>query len=108
METSAGPSTFIADIIDGTIVEPGRIHHAKVLSSPGVRVVVLTFEAGQILTEHISPKVLLMQALAGRLRVSANGAVHELAPGSLLRLDASLPHSVEALDESRLMLTMIG
>ncbi|TFD80009.1 cupin domain-containing protein [Cryobacterium psychrophilum] len=108
METSVGPTTFIPDIIDGTVVEPGRIHHTKVLSSPGVRVVVLTFEAGHILQEHNAPKVLLMQALAGRLLVSANGAVHELTPGALLRLDANVPHSVEAFEESRLMLTLIG
>jgi quercetin dioxygenase-like cupin family protein len=51
---------------------------------------------------------LLMQALAGRVRITVNGETHELAPGALLRLDAELPHRVEALEESRLMLTMIG
>lgn len=108
MDTADAPTTFIPDIAAGTIVEPGRPHHIKVLSAPGVRVVVLTFEAGHVLKEHQTPKALLMQSLAGRLRITADGQMHELAPGALLRLDAGLPHMVEALDESRLMLTMIG
>ncbi|MDJ0337371.1 cupin domain-containing protein [Cryobacterium sp. PH31-O1] len=108
MDTATGPITFIADMMAGTIVEPGRPHHTKVLSAPGVRVVVLTFEAGHVLKEHQAPKDLLMQALAGRLRITADSKVHELAPGALLRLEAGLPHTVEALEESRLMLTMIG
>ncbi|MDJ0349075.1 cupin domain-containing protein [Cryobacterium sp. PH29-G1] len=108
MDTAEEPTTFIADIVAGTIVEAGRPHHTKVLSAPGVRVVVLTFGAGHVLKEHQSPKALLMQTVAGRLRITADGVAHELAPGALLRLDAGLPHMVEALEESRLMLTMIG
>jgi quercetin dioxygenase-like cupin family protein len=108
METAATPTTFIGDILAGTIVEPGRPHHTKLLSAPGVRVVVLTFEAGQVLKEHQSPKALLMQALAGRVRITVDGETHELTPGALLRLDAGLPHMVEALAESRVILTMIG
>jgi len=71
-------------------------------------VVVLTFAAGHVLEEHRAPKTLLMQALDGRLRVTAGGRVTELVPGALLRLDASLMHEVEALEESRLMLIMVG
>ena len=108
MDTANAPSTFIADIAEGTQVEPGRPHHIKVLSAPDVRVVVLTFEAGHVMKEHQSPKALLLQPMSGRVRITADGHAYEMAPGSLLRLDAGLPHMVEAIDECRLMLTMIG
>ena len=108
MEHSTLPVTHIADVRAGAAVEPGRLGHSTVLASPGVRVIVLTFEAGFTLKKHSAPKILLMQALDGCLRVSADGQVTELVPGALLRLDANLEHEVEALEESRLMLTLIG
>jgi|SRR5680860_418589 len=108
METSAAPFTFVADVLAGTTPGPGGLGHSTVLGSPDVRVVVLTFAAGHVMKEHRAPKTLLMQALDGRLRVTAGGEVTELGPGSLLRLDPSLLHQVEALEASRLMLTLVG
>ena len=107
MEDTASPLTHIADVRADAAVEPGRLGHSTVLASPGVRVVVLTFEAGFTLKRHSAPKILLMQALDGCLRVTAGGQVTDLVPGALLRLDASLEHEVEALEDSRLMLTLI-
>jgi quercetin dioxygenase-like cupin family protein len=108
MENSAASVTFVPDVRAEAVVDPGRVGHTTVLSSPGVRVVVLTFEAGHVLKEHRAPKIVIMQALDGRLRITAGGQITELTPGALLRMDASLLHEVEALEESRLMLTMIG
>ena len=82
MEHTTLPLTHIADIRSDAAVEPGRLGHSTVLSSPGVRVVVLTFEAGFVLKQHSAPKILLMQALDGRLRVTAGGQVTDLAPCS--------------------------
>ncbi len=108
MDNSAAPITFIPDLRAGAVAAPGGLGHSSVLNAPGVRVVVLTFAAGHVLKEHRAPKTLLMQALDGCLRVTAGGRVTDLVPGALLRLDESLQHEVEALGESRLMLTLIG
>ena len=108
MDHTTLPLTHIVDVRAGAVVEPGRLGHSTVLASPGVRVVVLTFEAGFTLKKHSAPKIVLMQALDGHLRVEAGGQVTDLVPGALLRLDAGLEHEVEALEESRLMLTLIG
>ena len=108
MDNSAAPLIVVDDVRATAVVVPGRLGHTVVLESPGARVLVLTFEAGHVLKEHRVPKILIMQALEGHLRVTAGGRVTELLPFGLLRLDASLPHEVEALEESRLMLTQIG
>ena len=108
MEDTTSSLTHVADVRAEATVEPGRLGHSTVLASPGVRVVVLTFEAGFVLKKHSAPKILLMQALDGCLRVTAGGQVTDLLPGALMRLDANLEHEVEALEESRLMLTLIG
>ena len=108
MDNSAAPLTVVDDARANAVVVPGRLGHTVVLKSPGVRVLVLTFEAGHVLKEHRVPKILVMQALEGHLRVTAGGKVTDLRPFGLLRLDPSLRHEVEALEESRLMLTLIG
>ncbi|GAB3128440.1 cupin domain-containing protein [Glaciibacter psychrotolerans] len=108
MEHYAVPLVFVSDLLESSPVTPGRLGHSTVLTSPDVRVVVLSFEAGHVMKEHRAPKTLILQALDGCLNVTAAGQLTTLAPGAILRLEASLPHEVEALEDSRLMLTLIG
>jgi quercetin dioxygenase-like cupin family protein len=105
---SEAPVTVRENLFELSPITPGKLGHSTVLSAPGVRVIVLAFEAGRVLEEHIAPKQLLMQALDGRLVITAAGKKTTLVPGGLMRLDESLPHAVEALEDSHLMLTLLG
>ena len=106
--TESAQITVIDSLLDISPIVPGSLGHTTALKSADVRVVVLAFESGQLLKEHSSPKALLMQALDGQLRVTAAGRTVDLLPGGLIRLDALLHHEVEAVGDSRLMLTLIG
>lgn len=106
MDTAA--LTVIDSLADLSPITAGSLGHVTALSSPDVRVVVLSFGAGYVLKEHSAPKTLLMQALGGRLIIATDGQEITLIPGGLLRLDAGLRHEVTALEDSRLMLTLIG
>lgn len=81
--------------------------HATAMTHADVRVVVLTFSAGHVLKEHRAPFPLIMQTLDGELLVRAADRETRLVPGAILRMDAALPHEVEAVSESRLMLTLV-
>ena len=105
---SDAPITVRENLFELSPITPGKLGHSTVLAAPGVRVIVLAFESGWVLQEHIAPKQLLLQALDGSLIVTAAGKQITLVPGGLLRLDESVPHSVEALEDSRLMLTLLG
>lgn len=105
-ESTIQPFTLVHDVRAESPMPETGLDRATVISHPDLRVVVLTFAAGHVLKEHSAPFPLLMQALDGDLLVRAGGQETRLAPGSLLRLDASLPHEVEALSDSRLMLTL--
>ncbi|WP_029144763.1 cupin domain-containing protein [Microbacterium luticocti] len=96
------------DNVDALVaVEPGRRTSQVALSGEGARVVVFAFDAGAELTEHTAPGPIVVQALSGCLAFSAEGRTHELRPGSLLHLDARIPHSVRALEPSKMLLTLI-
>ncbi len=108
MEDSSGQAlTAIDDLLAGSPVPHEGLGHRTALAHPDVRVVVLAFPAGHLLKEHSAPFPLLMQALDGELLVRAGGRETRLVPGGLLRLDPSLRHEVEAVADSRLMLTLI-
>lgn len=107
-EKSPAPAlTHLDDLRDMSPIPSSGLGHATALIHPDVRVVILTFSAGHILKEHSAPFPLLMQVLDGELLVRAGEQETRLVPGALLRLDTALPHEVEAISESRLMLTLV-
>lgn len=101
------PLSFFPDLRTLTPIPETGLGHTTVLTHPDMRVVILTFAAGHVLKEHAAPFPLLMQPLDGELLVRAGGVENTLLPGALLRLDTSLPHEVEAVVASRLMLTLV-
>ena len=66
-----------------------------------------SLDAGQVLTEHTAAVPALLQVLDGHLRITADGRTVDLRPGGLVHLAARLPHTVEAVEPSRLQLTML-
>lgn len=107
-EESETPAfTLIDDVRSISAIPDSGLGHTTALTHPDLRVVMLTFSAGHVLKEHRAPFPLLMQALDGELRVRMADREIRLVPGALLRLDASLPHEVEAVSASRLMLTLV-
>jgi quercetin dioxygenase-like cupin family protein len=77
------------------------------LKAQGVRVVLFACDAGQELTEHTAAMPVLLQVVSGRVRVGAAGDLVDLESGSLIHLTARLPHTVLALEPSKLQLTML-
>lgn len=78
-----------------------------VLQAEGARIVLFSFDAGQVLTEHTAAVPVLLQVLDGHLRITADGRTVDLLPGGLVHLAARLPHAVEAVEPSLLQLTML-
>ena len=107
-EEPVAPGLTVIDDLRGIspIPESG-LGHTTALNHSDMRVVILTFSAGHVLKEHRAPFPLRMQALDGELLVRAGETETRLVPGALLRLDAALPHEVEAVSASRLMLTLV-
>ena len=87
-------------------IQPDATVSRTVLQAEGARVV-LSFDAGQVLTEHTAAVPALLQVLDGHLRITADGRTVDLNPGGLVHLAARLPHAVEAVEPSRLQLTML-
>jgi quercetin dioxygenase-like cupin family protein len=89
--------------------EPGSPsgHNAKTLVKyEDLRIVLMMLKAQARVAEHQAGGRLSVQTLRGHVRVRAVGRTFNLPAGRLLTLDRDLPHDVEALDDSVVLLTV--
>ena len=70
------------------------------------RVVLIALKARARLPGHQNKGRISIQTVAGHILVRAEGRTFDLPTGALLALDWGLPHDVEALDESAVLLTI--
>lgn len=79
-----------------------------VIAAPDARVVLFTFAAGQMLTEHTSASRALIQVLEGEGDFTFGGETRRLRAGELLHLPPEAPHAVHAVTEMVMLLTLIS
>jgi quercetin dioxygenase-like cupin family protein len=93
-------TTEVAVPVDGTL--------SRKLYDNSIRLVAFAFDAGQQLTEHSTPRAVILQVQTGRMQVTAAGNSYEMTADSWLLLDQNEPHSVIAEEPSVLLLTLLG
>lgn len=83
----------------------GRISKTLVKYSD-FRIVLVLMQKETLMQEHKADARISIHALRGRLRVRLPEKTVELSAGHLLVLEKSLPHDVEAVEESAFLLSI--
>lgn len=99
----------LASEIDQLRREPGAKagQNAKTLvKHDDFRVVLITLEPDTRIPSHHTAGRISISTISGHVRVHAEGRTFDMPAGSLLALDRSLPHEVEALTPSAVLLTI--
>lgn len=78
---------------------------ASLVKHRDLTVTVLLLRKGARLNEHTARGSISLQVVAGAVRFRAAGDEKTITPGMLCVLDREIPHAVEALEESTLLLT---
>jgi quercetin dioxygenase-like cupin family protein len=73
----------------------------------GGNLTLFAFDAGQGLSEHSTPFDALVMVLAGVLVLTIGGTAVRATPGTVVRMPAGVPHAVEAVEASRMLLLML-
>jgi len=99
---------LLQEIADSQSRKPWQAgHYAKTLfKKEDFRTVLITMEPESRMKEHHADGTLSVQVLQGEIRFSIQGKSHQLREGSLLTLSASIPHEVEAIQDSAFLLTI--
>ena len=101
---TAGEALSLHDLITPT--DDGIA--SRVLSkTSGGSLTLFAFDAGQGLTEHTSPFEALVMVLEGACTLTVGGAPVHATPGTVVRMPADVPHALEAIDATRLLLVML-
>jgi quercetin dioxygenase-like cupin family protein len=108
METKAtftGATVFnIAEQISYT---DGGVVSKQVLKNQAGNVTLFSFDKGQGLSEHTAPFDALVQVLDGEVEIRIDGKPHRVQMGEIIIMPANVPHSLQAIERFKMLLTMI-
>jgi len=94
----------LADLI--TPAEHGIASRVLAKNSSGT-VTLFAFDAGEALSEHTAPFDALVIVLEGAFALTIGGNRVEARAGTVVRMPAGVPHAVDAIDPSRMLLVML-
>lgn len=107
---ATNPSTIPASeaLLLHTLITPTDGVASRVLAKASGGVMTLfAFAPGEGLAEHTTPFDALVLPLEGSLTLVIGGVRVDAAPGTIVRLPATIPHAVEALVAARMLLVML-
>jgi len=70
-------------------------------------ITVFAFDQGQSLSEHTAPFDAFVHILSGQMKIRLNGNPVTVNQGESLIMPADIPHALEAVEPTRMLLVMI-
>ena len=84
----------------------GGRNSKTLMKHPDFRVVLTVLKSNGSLHEHKAAGRISVHTITGHIRMHVQDKVVDLPAGSMLALERSLPHDVEALEDSAFLLTI--
>lgn len=77
------------------------------VNNPLLRVVDFSFDTGQLLTEHTSPRAVVVTLLDGTMDFDLDGETHSMAAGDVIYMAPSVRHALRATSPCHMQLVMV-
>src|SRR4026209_1229722 len=87
--------------------QTGAVVSRQIPKADAGNVTLFAFDAGQELSEHTAPFDALVHVLEGEAEVRIGGNPSRLQPGDAIVIPAGVPHAVRAVQQFKMLLTMI-
>jgi quercetin dioxygenase-like cupin family protein/uncharacterized protein (DUF2249 family) len=78
------------------------------MSEPGFRMVLISMRSGQFIPEHASKGMSTVQAIVGHVTMFAGTFPNELYAGEVICIESGVPHRIEAIEDSALLVLSTG
>ena len=85
----------------------GSIVSRTLVDKPVGTITLFAFDKGQRLSEHCAPYDAVVQIIEGKGQVIIGGRKNSVNAGEMIIMPANIPHSVEAVEKFKMLLTMI-
>ncbi|MGA9721891.1 MAG: hypothetical protein WBQ86_05525 [Candidatus Binatus sp.] len=86
----------------------GDRHGSSLVKGDGINVALMMLKKGAKLQEHHTRAPITLNVIEGRINFIAKGKTQLATAGTMVALDRAIEHSVEALEESAIVLTVGG
>lgn len=105
--TPVSESLIRQGLTDALPVSQDATTSRVVVNNPLLRTVLFTFDAGQALTEHASPKAVVVTLMEGTMDFSVGERTERLEAGDVVYLAPGERHALTALTACRMQLVMV-
>ena len=95
------------DIGGLTAYQAGSVVSRTIVDRPAGSVTSFAFDEGQLLTEHSSPRAVVVTLLSGTMDFDLSGATHHLTPGDVLYMAPGEVHALRATSPCHMQLVMV-
>ena len=104
---STAPKAQILELAGMASYQDGSIVSRQITKEEAGNITLFAFDAGQELTEHVSPYDALVQVLDGEAVITISGKPFNLKSGQAIILPSGEPHALSAPQKFKMLLTMI-
>jgi quercetin dioxygenase-like cupin family protein len=101
------PYTYVENLMNEVQIRSDETLSRTIYSDDFVKIRVFGFAAGQQLPQHTASVPAIMEIIKGSARVTLDGEIKEMGPGSLVHMEANLPHAIYAVTDVVMLLTML-
>jgi len=94
----------LVDLVD---YEKGRVVSRTFAQNPALSITLFAFDKGEGVSTHTAPGDALLQVLDGDALVNINGKELTVGAGEVVVMPANIPHSVNAVEQFKMLLTVV-
>jgi quercetin dioxygenase-like cupin family protein len=107
METNLFSHSTIMNFCEKVDYSAEGIVSKRVIQKEKGNVTLFAFDKGQKLSEHSAPFDAMVQVLEGTAEIRINSVPFILTAGQSIIMPANIPHAVDAVEQFKMLLTMI-
>lgn len=100
---SSAHLNLLADIPVGKDSTTSRV----LINNSALRVVVFSFDQGEMLTAHSSPRAVVVQLLSGKMTFTLDDTPHHMVAGDMIYLAPGQIHALVADEPCQMSLVMV-
>ncbi|MFZ1381316.1 MAG: cupin domain-containing protein [Scrofimicrobium sp.] len=101
-------SLVFTDLVEELPIVREATTSRVVVNNQILRFVLFSFDEGQLLTEHASPRAVVVQLLGGRMEFTVSGETSVLTGGDIVYLAPGARHALTALEPCHMALTLVN
>lgn len=110
MTTAAIASSVIIpsaeELAANTPIVPGEVKVYPLAKRPGITIMLIAFDAGAVLGDHIAKGAITIQTLSGEVKVDVEDDREDLPLGGVMHIEGRVEHALTASVRSRVLLTL--